>query len=169
MKGKCMLQTVTILISLFLLMACMPASKSEIENQFSQKNKQLLFLDHKLVYWSDNALPQCKHCSLNIYTKKMIPDSMLFKQVNNERGDLVFIAASNVRYSFAFQTGGRSYSVSVKIEGEQVRLNVGAQQAFYLTANEKEKITLGLTNYLIKLQKINRKKKSVDMIIWSKN
>jgi hypothetical protein len=163
-----MLKTFTSLLFLLLLMACMPTSKSEVENQFSQKNKQLLFLDHKLVYWSDKTLPQCKQCSFNIYTKKMLPDSMLFKQINNERGDLVFVVANNIRYSFALQTGGRSYSILVKIEGGKVRLNVGAQQAFYLTVNEKVKITLGLTNYFIKLQEINREKKSVDIIIWPK-
>ncbi len=121
---------------------------------------------HELTHWSNKTLPQCKQCSFNIYSKKISPSSMLFKQINNERGDLVFLVASNIRYSFALQTGGRSYSIETIIEGNKVKLNIGTQKALYLTVNEKQKITLGLTTYFIKLQRVNSDNESIDLIIW---
>ena len=123
-------------------------------------------MGNKLVHWSDKTLPECQACSFNLYSKKMLPSSMLFKQVNNERGDLVFLSATNIRYSFALQTGGRSYSISIKIAGQEVRLTVARQQEIQLSVNQKQKIRVGLTNYFIKVQKVNREKQSVDIIIW---
>ena len=152
-----------------MLMACEPSPDGEAGNQFSQKKKQLFFMDHKLVHWSDKVLPYCQRCSFNLYSKKMLPGSMLFKQVNDERGDLVFLSATNIRYSFALQTGGRSYSIAVKIEGEKIQLTVENQQSLLSSVNQKQQIRLGLTNYFIKIQKLNHKKGSVDLIIWPEN
>lgn len=159
------------LVALFLvvLSACNPFSAKQGENQFTKKNKQLSFMGHKLGYWSNKDVPQCTLCSYTIYSKKMIPGAMLFKQINNERGDLVFLAADNIRYSFGLQTGGRTYSIAIKIEGDKTKVTVGQQQPFYLTINQKQKVMLGVNSYFVKLQKIDHEGAAVNLSVWSKS
>jgi len=161
-----MLYRAIFIFLMLLLAACGPSSNGDKNNQFNKKNKQLFFEDHKLAYWSDKALPECHSCSFNIYSKKMLPGAMLFKQINNERGDLVFLSATNIRYSFALQTGGRSYSIATKIEDKKIKLTIGDLQPLIVSVNQKQQIRLGLTNYFIKVQKLNHEKKSVNVIIW---
>lgn len=161
-----MLQRTIFVLLVFLLVACNPSSHGEGDNQFYQKNKQLFFMDHKLIHWADKALPECQSCTFNLHSKKMLPGSMFFKQINNERGGLVFLSATNIRYSFALQTGGRSYSIAVKLGGKATTVTVEGQQPFVAFVNQKQKVRLGLINYFIKIQKLNREKESIDLIIW---
>ncbi|MCP5076719.1 MAG: hypothetical protein GY951_01475, partial [Psychromonas sp.] len=152
-----MLFNTIFILFISLLVACKPSADSGKQDQFYQKNKQLFFMDHKLVHWLDKRIPECQTCSFNIYSKKMLPGAMLFKQINDERGDLVFLSATNIRYSFALQTGGRSYSIAVDIEGEKVQFAVEGLQPFIASVNDNQRIRLGFTNYFVKVKKINSK------------
>lgn len=152
---------------LILISACKPFSNDEMENQFTQKNKQLLFMGHKLGDWFDTDLPQCKHCSFHIYTKKMPSDTMLFKAIKNERGDLVFLSASNIRHHFALQTGGISYSIGVSLNDKTVLLSADFSKNLNLQLNQAQAVQVGAKGYVVSLQKINVDKNSVDLIFWS--
>ncbi len=158
-----------LLFSLLLLIACNPFTDNGGDNQFSVKKRNLYFMGHDLGNWSEKQLPYCKQCSFNIHTKKMLPRAMLFKQVNNARGDLVFLSTTNIRYNFALQTGGRSYSIAVMLKEDKVQLTAEGQEALILLVNKKQEIRLGLINYFIKVQKINHENEAVDIIIWPEN
>lgn len=99
----------------------------------------------------------------------MLPGKMLFKQINNERGDLVFLSANNIRYSFGVQTGGQSYSFAIKIEGDKAKFNIEQQQPFYLSLNQKQKVILGVNSYFVKLQEIDHEGKAIDLSVWSQS
>lgn len=149
------------------LTACDPFSQKTENNQFSMEKKQLIFMGHRLGHWPNKTIPQCMLCSLSIYTIKMAPDLMLFKQINDERGDLFFLVAKNVSHSFAMKTGVYSYSIVLKIEVGSVTLNVDKQPAFSLVVNQKQKVILGGNSYFIELQDIDNKYGAVDINIWS--
>jgi hypothetical protein len=162
-----MLKISSLVILLLLISACKPFSSGKMENQFTQKNKQLLFMDHKLGGWFYTDLPQCKHCSFHIYTKKMPSDAMLFKAIKNERGDLVFLSASNIRHHFALQTGGISYPIGVSLNGKTVLFSADFSKNLNLQINQAQAVQIGEKDYFVSLQKINVDKNSADLIFWS--
>ena len=161
-----MFRLITIILFISSITACKPFSSVESENQFTLKNKQLVFMGHKLGYWSEKEIPQCKLCSFNIYTKKIPKGAMLFKEVNNERGDLVFLSAANLRHHFALQTGGHSYSIGIKINNQMLLLSSAFFEDITLKINEVKLLEMDNENYFVSLQKVNAEKGSVDLIFW---
>ncbi|WP_022942206.1 hypothetical protein [Psychromonas hadalis] len=164
-----MLRVSVVLLFLCSLVACNPFANNETGNQFVLKKNKLFFMGHDLVDWQGKTLPECELCSFNIHTKKMLPGAMLFRQINNERGDLVFLIASNIRYSFALQTGGQSYSIRVKIEDGKLALTTSSTNSLLLAVNQQKKLTLGGLSYFVLLHKVNLEKESVDVVIWRDN
>lgn len=164
-----MLRVSWVFFGLLLLTACNPFAHKEGSNQFTLKKDKLSFMRHELAVWHAKKLPYCTQCSFNIYSKKMFPTPMLFKQINNERGDLVFLAASNIRYSFALQTGGQTYPMMIeKVEGKYI-LKAPSSSTFTLTLNQVQKLNLGSVSYSFSLQKIHAKQSSVDLVFWLSN
>ena len=158
-----------LLLATLALTACNPFSKNSAGSQFVSQKKQLVFMGHRLGNWSDKAIPQCTLCALNVYTIKLNRDVMLFKQINDERGDLVFLAATNVSHRFALQTGVYSYPVAMQIKEGGVEVTIGEQEPFLLILNQKQKMLLGEINYFIELQLIDIKHGAVDLNIWSES
>ncbi|PKF61253.1 hypothetical protein CW745_11515 [Psychromonas sp. psych-6C06] len=152
-----------------LLSACNPFSgdgKANSNNQFMMKKNKLYFDGHELTEWKNKAIPHCEQCSFNLYTKKMLPGAMLFRQVNNPRGDLLFLSASNIRYGFALQAGGDSHSVRInKKEGEMMMV-VDSTITHALIKDMPVTIRLGQDSFNVVLKKIDSKKEAIDLVIW---
>ncbi len=151
------------------LIGCNPFSKTLDDNQFVVKRERLVFMGHKLGHWGSKAIPQCTLCSLSIYTIKLASDVMLFKQINDERGDLFFLAAREVHSSFAMKTGVYSYLVTLKIEEGNANISIDKQPPFTLVIGQKQKVSLAGNNYFVELQLIDNKYDSIDLNIWSES
>jgi hypothetical protein len=112
----------------------------------------LYFSQQFISHWGkERTLPICYHC--NKYTeKKHTPmGSMLFRQVNDGNGELVFFSASDAQYGFALKTGRGQFSVRLQNEGEHLQLLINHQK-IHLTVNEITELTLADQNYYILLE-----------------
>jgi len=161
-----MLRISTTLLFLALLSACDPSVNQASGNQFRLEKKKLFFLSHELPFWQEEKAPYCEFCSFNLYSKKMLPTSMLFRQVNNESGDLVFLAATNIRHGFALQTGIRSYAIQISQQGEAFTLTYDMQKLMTLHPNQKDSVLLGDERYFVVLRKNDTSEGAVDIIFW---
>lgn len=148
--------------SLLLLTACNPFIQNETENQFFIKKEKLFFMNHELLTWHNKTLPYCKQCSFNIHTKKMSSGSMLFRQINNKRGDLVFLFATNILQPFALQTGRGSYSIVTKVEQQKVVLSLNSQPPLMLVINQPQR--LALEGYFVSLASIRNT--ALELVFW---
>ncbi len=162
-----MLRMINTLLCLLLLSACSPSTDDKSNNQFSLKKQKIFFLKRELSSWGDQNVIQCTKCTLNIYNKKSLAGAMLFYQVNNPSGDLVYLLVTNISYGFALQTGGSVYFVYIQKNKEKFTLKVGSEISLLLTLNEPQTLVLGDRRYSFSLQDINEEKQSVDLIFWS--
>lgn len=145
----------TLLFSLLLLSACKSSGREEGDNQFTLDNGSLYFSQKFISSWgNDTTLPVCNECSKNIYTQYTPTGPMLFRQVNNENGDLVLLYATHAQHFFAVNTGSNQYTVRLHIEDKNLQLLINRQQ-IHLTLNEKVEFSLGSQSYFILLTKLN--------------
>lgn len=154
------------LVLVLLLSACDPSANQESANKFILKKGKLYFSHHELTLWQNKTIPYCELCSFNLYSKKMLPGAMLFREVNNQRGDLLFLVASNLRYGFSIQTGGGTHSVQIKEQEGSFSIDFDGGELIRLTLNQKQKISLGGLNYIMLLQKIDVETGALDLIFW---
>lgn len=79
---------------------------------------------------------------------------MLFRQINNANGDLVFFYVTGAQHNFALNTGSAQYSVQLKIEDSNLSLAV-KQQQLKLKLNQVTELKLGTYNYWVLLEKLD--------------
>lgn len=144
----------TLLLTLTIC-ACDRAVIDERNNQFSVKEGQLYFTKQFISNWaSDIQLPICNNCSKNVYSQYSPTGPMLFRQVNNENGDLVLLYATGVRDLFALNLGVSQYSVSLKMTDNKLQLSVD-QKTVSLELNQRIKFQLDGRDYYVLLTKLN--------------
>jgi len=151
---------------LFLISACKPFLGSDMDNQFTLKQQILLFQGQELSHWQGEQIPHCKHCLLSIYTKKMLPGAMLFKQINNSRGELIFFSASNTRHSFALPTGSATYAITAKREAGRFILSTDQQHSVTMLAGQKTIFALDDESYFVWIQENEDDATALDITFW---
>lgn len=143
------------LFLLLLLCGCGPRVREESNNQFSLIDGYLYFSERFISNWAnDIQLPVCKSCSKNVYSQYSPSGPMLFRQVNDENGDLVLLYATDVQNFFALNLGSVQYSVTLHINDDNLHLMI-EQQIIPLQLNKKIKFKLGLQSYYALLSKLN--------------
>ena len=162
-----MLRFIGRLLCLLLLSACNPFSQGSVGNQFSLVKQTLFFEDNEVTDWAASNIPQCKLCTLTIESKKMVNGSMRFRHVNNARGDLVVLSATNVVYGFALQTGGDVHAISIKKQQEAFKLTYGKHHdKLIMKPNEKKIIKLIEDRYFVWLRKNESNPNAVNLVFW---
>jgi len=144
----------TLITALLLVCACNPFNPIDPDNQFTLKDNNLYFTQRLLCSWETGVTrPVCLHCSKNVYAKQSPGGQMLFRQINDESGDLVVFYANKVQHSFALNTGETQYSVQLKTVNKQLQISINGDQ---IKLQEKDKIVLrlGAKEYFILLQKL---------------
>ncbi|WP_019615675.1 hypothetical protein [Psychromonas ossibalaenae] len=140
--------------SLILLFACGPAKKFQSNNQFTFNNGGLYFSQRLISDWGkDVAVPVCKECSKHVYTAYTPTGPMLFRQVNNGRGDLIFFYAANAQHSFALNTGSGQYMAHLQLKNKKLYFSVN-EESIELKLNEQNTFQFGSQSYFVSLKKI---------------
>ncbi|WP_028866294.1 hypothetical protein [Psychromonas aquimarina] len=143
-----------LLFSLILLCACGPAKEFQPKNQFTFENGGLYFSQRLISDWvKDVAVPVCKECTKHVYTAYTPTGPILFRQINNGRGDLIFFYAANALHSFALNTGSGQYMAHLQLKDKKLYFSVN-QQRIELKLNEQNAFQFGAQSYFISLTKI---------------
>jgi len=151
---------------LLLVSACNPFSSNESGNQFRLEKETLFFQERILTRWQDEQIPYCEQCVFTIYNKKMLPGAMLFRQVNNLRGELVFFTATNIRQGFALPTSLATYAITVKKQGDRFILSTDQQHAVIISAQKKSTLVLDDESYFVWLQENEDDATALDITFW---
>jgi len=149
-----------------LLSACNPFATNESGNQFRLEKQNLFFEEYMLDHWQEEDIPYCKLCVFSIYNKKMLPGAMLFRQINNSRGELVFFTATNIRHGFALPTGSATYAINAKREGEKFILSTDQQHSVTMLAGQKTIFALDDESYFVWLQENEDDAIALDITFW---
>jgi len=143
------------IFSLSLLIACTPPNANKSDNQFTFHQGGLYFSQRFISNWKEEfALPVCHQCSKQTDKKHSADGPMLFRQINNGNGDLVFFYVTDAQHNFALNTGSAQYSVHLKIEDSHLSLSVN-QQEIQFKLNEIIELQLGTQHYLVSLEKLD--------------
>ncbi|MFT6987265.1 MAG: hypothetical protein ACJAT7_003119 [Psychromonas sp.] len=143
-----------LIFSLLLLTACSPSNSNENKNQFTFSQGGLYFSQRLITNWAEEiALPVCHECTKQTDKKYTADGPMLFRQINNGNGDLVFLYVTGAQHNFALKTGSAQYSVHLKMADKKLSLSVNQQQ-IQLKLNDIIELKLGTQNYSILLEKL---------------
>lgn len=159
-----MKKCLALIFNLLLLTACTPANKKESENQFTFQQSGLYFSQRFITSWRDELpLPVCNECSKQTDKKHTENGPVLFRQINNGNGELIFFYVTGAQHNFALNTGSGQYSVHLKIEDSKLALSINQQQ-IKLQVNDLIDLKLGTQNYLVALEKLNFIKAKTDSL-----
>lgn len=136
-------------------MGCTPSNDKESENKFTFQQNGLYFSQRFISSWrEENPLPVCSECSRQTDKKHTENGPMIFRQINNANGDLVFFYVTGAQYNFALNTGSDQYSVHLNIEDSKLSLAVNLQQ-IKLKLDETIELKLGTQKYWVLLEKLD--------------
>jgi len=96
----------------------------------------------------------------------MLPGTMLFRQVNNPRGELVFFGATNIRQGFALPTSLATYAITVKKQGGKFILSTDQQHAVIISSQQKSTLVLDDESYFVWLQENEDDATALDISFW---
>lgn len=78
---------------------------------------------------------------------------MFFKQITDERGDLVLYYTNNVAHNFAFNTGIEQHTAILTVNDGKISLKINNQQV-NLKLTRVSEFTINQQSYYVALQKL---------------